>query len=413
MAKKIFFCLAAIIFLKAAILNAADFSSLNSLTDEALKNNPQIQAAKFRYEAAKARIRLLRTLDDPKIEYEYNKIIADMVGNRPPMRVFSVSQGIPFPAKLFLRREAARKEADSYEQEYKETENKVIKDVKEAYSNLFLSNKKIQLTKENLSLLAQFVEIANKRYAVNKAGQQDPLKAQVEYSKLSNQLVLLEQENVITEARMNSLLNRSPDAPLEPPQDSANRRLSLNEEKILKLTKENRPELKSFKIMIRKSEIDYALAKQEYMPDFMLKYSRAESKGKLGTWSGMLGVTVPLWFWEKQDSFVREASANVSVVKADYQAEENMILFEARSSLAKYEAAKKLVDIYETGVLPQAQAAIETAERGYEADKISFLDLLDSFRTLRDFQMEYFQAQADMEIALADLERTVGIDLNK
>jgi len=416
MAKKIFLSLIVGVFAVTGISYSSQPLSLNSLLDEAIRNNPQIQAAKFRYEAAKARIRLLRTLEDPRFEYEYDKITASMDNlmnnNTRPMRTFAISQEFPFPTKLFLRRAAAQKEANAYEQDYKETERKVIKEVREAYSRLFLSGKKIQLTKENLTLLSQFIEVANKKYSVNKANQQDSLKAQVEYSKLSNQLVLLEQEEEISQSRLNSLLSRPLDTFIGAPQEASRKTAELTEEKILRLAKENRPELKSFKEMVRKSEIDYSLSKQEYLPDFMVKYKREETSGGAGSWAGMFGVTVPIWFWEKQDSFVKEAKANVGVANADYQAEENAILFEAKAAFVKFEAAKKLVDIYETGVLPQAEAALQTAQRGYEADKISFLDLLDSLRTLKDFQMEYFEAQANAEIALADLERSVGTDLN-
>ncbi len=169
----------------------------------------------------------------------------------------------------------------------------------------------------------------------------------MEYSKLSNQLVLLEQELKISESMLNSLLNLPPDAEVGIPGEKNDKNLELNEEKILKLTKESRPELKSFKEMVRKSEIDLTLSKLEYMPDFMVKYKREESNGRAGSWAGMLGVTIPLWFWDKQDSFVKEAKANTEVVKADYRAEENMVLFEARSAYAKFEAAKNLVKIYE------------------------------------------------------------------
>ncbi len=416
MAKKIFLYLIIGLFTATGISYSSEPPSLNSFINEARKNNPQIQAAKFRYEAAKARISLLRTLEDPKFEYEYDKITADMdavmKGKTGPMRTFSISQEFPFPGKLFLRKAVAQKEANAYEQDYKETEHKVIKEVKEVYSQLFLSSKKIQLTKENLTLLSQFIEVINKKYSVNKASQQDSLKAQVEYSKLSNQLVLLEQEEKISRSRLNSLLSRDSDAFINHPKETCSKTIELTEEKILKLTKENRPELKSFKEMARKAEIDYSLSRLEYFPDFMLKYKREERNGGAGSWAGMFGVTIPIWFWEKQDSFVKEAKANVGVANADYRAEENVILFEARAAFARFEAAKKLVDIYETGVLPQALAGLQTAQRSYEADKIGFLDLLDSLRTLKDFQMEYFEAQANAEIALADLERSVGIDLN-
>ena len=412
----IFILLTMLVHLKYAYSSESLF--LNSLVDEALKNNPQIQAAKLRYKAAQARVRLLRTLEDPKFEYEYDTIISNMMGSEmnrkiSPMRTIAISQTFPFPTKFFLRKNAAQKEANAYEQEYKETENKVVKDLKEAYFQLFLNNKKIKLTQENLDLLSQFIEIVNKKYSVNKASQQDSLKAQVEHSKLSNQLVFLEQEIKIDQSMLNSLLNRSSDAQIDSVEENSNKVLELNEQAILKLAKENRPELKSFQEMVRKTQIDYSLAKQEYLPDFMIKYKRQESNGKLGSWSGMLGVTVPLWFWEKQDSFVKEAHANVGVVKAQYQAQENIVLFEVRSSYARFDAAKKLVQIYETGVLPQAQAALETARRGYETDSLSFLDLLDSERTLREFQMDYFESLANLEIALADLEGAVGVDLSE
>jgi len=398
-------------FLKCGLSYAQEPSSLNSLVDEALRNNPQIQAAKYRYEAAKSRIRLLRSLEDPKFEYEYGKIIPAMMGQTTPMRTFSVSQEIPFPTKLFLRRAAAQKEANAYEQDYKETERRIIKEIKEAYFQLFLSNKKIQVTKENLSILSQFIEVANKKYSVNKANQQDSLRAQVEYSKLSNQMILLEQEKEISQARLNSILNRPAEEPVIVPEETSTITAELTEDKILKLTKESRPELKSFKEMVRKSEINYSLAKQTYLPDFMVKYRRAEVNGGMGTWDGTLGMTIPIWFWQKQDSFVKEAKADLGVAHADYRAEENVILFEAKAALVKFKAAKKLVDVYETGILPQASASLQTAQRGYETDKISFLDLLDSLRSLKDFQIEYFEAQANMDIALADLERSVGANL--
>ncbi len=414
MVKKVFSLFLAC-FLCFSGLSSAQADSLSSLISEALKNNPQLQAAEYRFIAAKARVRLLRTLADPKIEYEYDKITADMDavmnGSTSPMRTFSVSQEIPFPSKLFLRKQAAQKEANSYEQEFKETQHKIIKDVKEAYFQLFLSEKKIALTKENMELLSQMIEVINKKYTVNKAGMQDSLRAQVEHSKLANQLVLLEQEEKISQSMLKALLGRQQDSNILAIEDKNGLGLELKEENILSLTKENRPELKSFREMVRKSEIDYALSKQEYLPDFMIKYKREERNGGMGSWAGMLGVTVPLWFWEKQDSFVKEARANLSVAKAEYQASENMTLFEARSALAKFEAAKSLVKIYETGVLPQAQSALETARAGYESNKIDFLELLDSLRTLRDFQMEYFEALANLEISLADLERSVGKDL--
>lgn len=396
---------------------AVETLSLNDLIEKCRQDNPQIQAARQRYQAALARVRLLRTLADPQVTFEYDKITAGMDavmrGKSSPMRTFAVSQEFPFPAKLFLRKQAAQKEADAYEQESLEVELKVLKNLKETFSRVFLIKKKILLTQDNLSTLSQFIEIANKKFAVNKARSQDILRAQVEHAKLSNQLILLEQEQGISHSLLNALLDLPGDTVLELREEGGGVSGDLNEREILKKTKEVRPELRSLRDWQKKAEVDYKLSKQEYGPDFMVQYRREEREGQVaaGAWSGMIGVTIPLWFFDKQTSQVKEAQAQWEVAKAEYRAGENMILFEVSSALAKVEAAQRLVKIYETGVLPQAEAALETAIAGYAADKIDFLDLLDASRSVRELQMEYFETLADREIAWADLARTAGYEM--
>ncbi|MDP2905656.1 MAG: hypothetical protein Q8O22_05080, partial [Candidatus Omnitrophota bacterium] len=110
--KKSAFLLIFLLFFAQRYSFSAEDLSLNSLIEECLKNNPQIVAAKQRYFAAQARVRLLRTLADPKFEFEYDKITADMDavmrGKTAPMRTFSISQEIPFPTKLLLRKQVAQ-----------------------------------------------------------------------------------------------------------------------------------------------------------------------------------------------------------------------------------------------------------------------------------------------------------------
>ncbi|MBF0485584.1 MAG: TolC family protein [Candidatus Omnitrophica bacterium] len=396
---------------------ASDAVPLNSLIQEALKNNPRLKAAHYRAEAAQARAALFRNIPDPMLEYDYDRIIpAEAMsggGKVRPMRSLSVSQEIPFPTKIFMRKKSAQKEANALQQEYKETEQAVIKEVKEAYSHLYLNRRKVEYLKDSLSLMSQFVEVTNKKYAVNKAGQQDVLRAQVEYSKLSNTVILYEKEARIAQSLLISLLGREDDAsidilPVDPAKD-----LNLKEEDIVALAKKDRPELKSVREMLEKAEVDSSLSKQEFLPDITVKYQREGKDGKLsrmdeGEWSGSVGINVPLWFWGKQLSGVREARANLEAAKADYKSAENTAVFEAKSAFAKYEAARSLVEIYETGVLPQATSAATTARKAYESGTLGFLELLDSLRMLKDLQMEYFESVSELQVSLADLERSAG-----
>jgi outer membrane protein TolC len=263
--------------------------------------------------------------------------------------------------------------------------------------------------------MRQFVEVTNKKYAVNKAGQQDVLRAQVEYSKLSNTVILYEKEARIAESLLISLLGREDNASIDIPDADPIKDLGLKEGDIVALAKKDRPELKSVRAMLGKAEIESSLSKQELLPDMTLKYKREEKDGSYrdGEWAGMIGINVPLWFWGKQLPEIREARANLEAARADYASAENAAVFEAKSAFAKFEAARRLVEIYETGVLPQATSAVTTAQRAYESGTLSFLELLDSLRMLRDLQMEYFESMAEWQVALADLEQAVGGDLER
>ena len=391
-------------------------ANLSELITEALKNNPQIKAAKMRYEAALARVKLLRSLSDPKLEFEYDKIRAGMDalmrGKTAPMRTFGISQEISFPTKLFLRRQVAGQEAKSLKEEFKEKENEIVQKVKEAYFTLSLNAKKLQITEDTKILLDQLIQTLTNRYSIGQVSQQEVLKAQTENAKLDNQAIMLKQENGIFQAMLKALLSRSQDfEDLKVTVQLEAKNIELNRPKFLNLLKENRPELKAFQEMLRKSEIDYTLAKQEYLPDFMFKYQREERNSSTGGWAAMAGVTVPLWFWEKQSSFVKEAKAQLEEVKAEYRALENMLFSELEAALVKIESQKRLAELYETSFLPQAEAAFRTASIGFEAGKNDFLNFLDSERMLLEFKLDYAQVLVDWELAYADLERAVGKEL--
>jgi outer membrane protein TolC len=397
-------------------------TSLGVLIQEALKNNPRLRAAQYRADADRARVSLFRNIPDPVLEYEYDKITpaaSTMDGGKVrPMETLAVSQSIPFPTKLVLRQRAAKKEAEVLEQQYKATEQAVVKDVKAAYAGLYLNRRKVEYTENTLSLMRQFVEMISRKYAVNKAGQSEVLRAQVEYSRLSNNKILYDKEVRIAQSLLASLLGREDGIFVDSAAVDPVKGLNYKEEDIVALAKQNRPEIRSALAMLGKAQADTSLSRQEFIPDLTLKYKRELPGGKFsrlddGAWSGMAGINVPLWFGGRQLSGIKEARANAAAAKADYKAAVDAAVFEARSAFAKYEAARDLAAVYETGILPQAESAVATARRAYESGALTFLELIDSLRMLRDLQMEYFTAEAGVQVALADLDQSVGGSLDK
>jgi outer membrane protein TolC len=331
-----------------------------------------------------------------------------------PMKTFSVTQDIPFPTKLYLRAKIASKLAKMAYENYKAKERDIIARVKSAYSELALIYKTIEINKENKDVLDQLSKTATTRYGAGQGTQADALKAQVELARVDNELIMLEQKRITAQAKLNVLLNRDPRSdlgvPLAEPAIKFNRTL----DDFYRLTLDNNPELKAYRYAIDRGKAAYDLSLNEYLPDFTVRFRQMVNKGRAenGAWAGMVGVTIPLWFFEKQSFGVKEMRSDLAMVKAEYKGKENSILFEVNDAYARAVANKKLIELYETAFIPQAQEAVNVAMKGYESGKSDFLTFLDSQRMSINFKLDHYQAILDLRIALADLERAVGSDVD-
>ncbi len=388
--------------------------TLDSLIKEAIASNPEILAVKNAFESASARIPQAASLNDPMIEFEYDRITADRMLSGDPMNTFSVTQDIPFPTKLFLRAKITSKLAKMAYENYKAKERDIVSRVKSAYSELSLIYKTIEINKENKNILAQLSKTATTRYGADQGTQADALKAQVELARVDNELIMLEQKRLTAQAKINVLLNRDPRAdfgiPLAEPTIKFNRTL----DDFYRLTLDNNPELKAYRYAIDRGKAAYDLSLNEFLPDFTVRFKQMVNKGRAesGSWAGMVGVTIPLWFFEKQSFGVKEMKSDLAMVKAEYKGKENSVLFEVNDAYARAVANKKLVELYETAFIPQAQETVSVAIKGYESGKSDFLTVLDSQRMLINFKLDHYKAILDLRIALADLERIVGTDID-
>ncbi|MBF0484336.1 MAG: TolC family protein [Candidatus Omnitrophica bacterium] len=411
------FSLSIFIFLFSSTVKAESVQSytLDSLIQEALTLNPEILSAKNAFESANARIPQAASLNDPEIDFEYDRITADRELSGKPMKTFSVSQDIPFPTKIYLRAKIASKLAKMAYENYKAKERDVVAQLKSAYSELSLIYKEIEISKENKSLLEQISKTATTRYGSGRGSQVEALKSQVELARVDNELILLEQKRVTAQARLNVLLNRDPKTDFGIPVAESAITFNRTLDDFYRLTLDNNPELKAYRYATDRGQAAYDLSLNEFLPDFNLKFRQMVNKGSFvdGAWAGMIGVTIPLWFFEKQAFGVKEMKSDLKMLKAEYKGKENSVLFELNDAYARANANKKLVELYETAFIPQAQETVNVAAKGYESGKSEMLTvLLDSQRMLIDFKLQHYKAILDLRIALADLERVVGAGID-
>ena len=277
--------------------------NVDQLVEEGLQNNPEILAAKKRWEVFKEKIPQAFALEDPMFSFGIINLPTNFSFNDEDMTMkeFALSQKLPFPGKRPLMREMAEKEAEAVHNEIQGKINQIIRDVKATYYELSHVYRATDVIQRNKDLLETFAKIAESRYAVGEGIQQDVIKAHVEVSKMVDELLMQSQRRRALEAKLNALLNRAPEAPVGKPEEFVFRKIPLTSEELYKMAMEMNPVLKGMKKMIEAREKAHALAKSEYYPDFNLKFAygqRAPTPGgmnRMDMLTGMVEVNIPIF----------------------------------------------------------------------------------------------------------------------
>jgi outer membrane protein TolC len=388
---------------------------VDQLIDEALQNNPEILAAKKKWEIFKEKAPQAFALEDPMLGFGIINLPTDFSfkDEDMTMKEISISQRLPFPGKRPLMREMAEKEAEAVFSEIQGKVHQIIKEVKASYYELSHIYRTTEVVERNKKILEDFAKIAEARYAVGEGIQQDLLKAHVEVSKMVDELIMLGQRKKSIEAKLNALLNRPPEEPIGEPEPFVFRKFPYSMEEVQKMALEVNPTLNGMKKMIEAKQKAYALAKKEYYPDFNLKFAYGQRDNgpemkRKDMLSGMVEINIPIFYKSKQDRKVAEIMAEIQSLEAQYRAMKNEISFMIAEMGSMLQREDRKMELYKTGILPQASLQISSAMSAYRVNKADFMTLLDSQMTLYKYELEYHLALTEYERNVAGLGAAVG-----
>ena len=390
--------------------------SLRELTGEAMRNNPEIVAAQKSYEAARQRPSQASSLPDPMISFGYTSVGNPLPGAGLGTQVLSnlgvmYSQELPYPGKLKLRGEIAAAEAGAVFQQYQAVELGVISRLKQAYYRLQYTYAASDLLHRDRDLLNKLVSVTESRYSVGKAAQQDVFKVQTQVSILETRLVKLDQERSSSEAEINSILNRRPDAPVGRPEDTAPKDLTVTLDDLYAAAAQNSPALHSARKMIERSELAVNSARKEYYPDMTLTGGYFNQGEMAPMFQVQASFKVPIYFWRKQRAGVNEQVSTLSQARRTFEATDQSLQFRIKDDYTMAQASAKLMQLYQRTVVPQGNLALEASLTTYETGSVDFLSVLTNFTTVLDYEMNYYGEALNYALALSHLEEMTGRQL--
>jgi cobalt-zinc-cadmium efflux system outer membrane protein len=396
---------------------------LDHLIQEGLYNNPALKASYNAWQAATSRVPQAGSLPDPRLGFSVmNLPINSFAFNQEPMtgKQVSLMQMFPFPGKLGLKQKIANEEAKIFEYQYQELRNELIKNIKLIYYDLCYVDRAIVTSEKNATLLKQFSQIAETRYRVGKGLQQDVLRSEVEVSMMDEKLLRLEQQKQSLWIQLNALLNRPSNATEQNIEvlSHPGSVLKLEIAKLDSLANQNNPLLLAWYGMVQQSEQKLRLAKKDYLPDFNLGVEYTQRDALMPNMegvdflSGSVSISLPIFFWKKQNKQVEEYKLNEVSVSNSYENFCRQLQGELENKLNEFDRNIQLLTLYQQGILIQASQSVQSALAAYQVDKVDFLTLVNNQMSLFNYELDYYRILSDYYKNIAELEALVGTKLD-
>jgi outer membrane protein TolC len=389
---------------------------LQSLIEEALARNPEIQAASRQAARVKARVPQRGALPDPMLSYgvmnEGRPIPFQTLGKAGFSEVYvGILQELPYPGKRGLREEVAQEEARAAEWALESVRRRVVAQVKEAYYQLYAVDAALDIVERNRELLENLERVAAALYTVGQGIQQHVLDAQVEISRLEERISLLRQQRSVVEALLNSLLYRESGNPLGRPEPLGPEPLGYEMEQLWKMAEESSPALRERSQWVAAGERSLSLAQRELLPDLGVNFVY-HNRGGLDPYYTFGGtLSLPLYAGRKQRKAIEEASEGLLESRHTFDAARARVRYEVTEAYLSAKTAERLLSLYEEGILRQARLSLDSASAQYQVGRVDFLTVLNSWTRLLEYDVTYHEQIAEHEKALARLEPHVGTQL--
>ncbi len=384
-----------------------------------LRRNRSLQAQAHRWRAALDEIPQVRSLPDPLLMYGgYIEEVETRVG--PQRHALAVSQRVPWPGKLLTAADLAFEESEAARARIDAVRRDVVHELTAAYARYYVLAREVAITAENLTLLRHWEQVAQTRFRAGaRAAHRDVIKAQLEIGLLEDRLASLRDARRPLVGALRALLDLPPGVELPWPTELPEARLALDEAGVLTVLTRDNPLLAALDREVAAREEGVSLARQSYLPDFMLgldyiEVGPARASGVSGSGQdaliGRFGLTLPIW-WGRYAAEVDAARARLRAAELSRAQTENDLVARAEQALYDYRDAERKVRLYEGSLIPKAEESLRAGVTAWETGAGDFLDVLDTERMLLELHLSRERARAERLRALSDLERLSGADL--
>lgn len=388
--------------------------SLDALTRLAIARNPEIRAARRKVRRLAQRVTQARSLPDPRFSIAPLGQMAETAAGQVELMA-SASQTFPAPGKLDAQARLAQQEVEIARAELAQTQLRIVRAVRQARWRLYAAAQSARITRENMAVLDQALQIVQARLAAGVASQDAALRLSVERIELDRLIERYEQERVQAQADLNALLDRPAEAPFAAMGVVDVPDVTPDVAKQAARAAQAHPLVVAQRKRVQRFREARVLAALDRVPDVTLSASfnaveadglSPVANGRDQWWFGF-SINLPVWT-DRLDAQEREATLGALEAAASQQAASREVERRLADALAQARSLHAQALLLRDEIVPQAQQAVEAALASFAAGEGDFLTVIDHWRRSLAFSLALETTKAGLGQALAAIDEALG-----
>ena len=378
----------------------------------AAENNPGLKAKFNEYMAALEVAPQVNSLPDPQAAFAYFiRPVETRVG--PQQLRLSASQMFPWFGILETRENVANQSANAKYEVFLEAKSRLYNEVRSSYFNIYFNKRAIEITRENLKILASFQKLANIKVETGKVSAVDEYRIEMEIGDLENQLALLIDEQVVLEVMFTRLLNAEHSLEIYIPEILWTHDLALEKEQVMDSISVNNHQLLVLNLQQEVLEFRKELAKKAGKPNFQIGFDYTLVGQGTDNLAGTdafvfprVGITIPL-YRTKYKAMVNEVAYLQQAKEAEESDRLNLLETILEKSWKEYKDSERRISLYQTQQT-LADQSLKLLETEYSTGNKNFEEILRMERKLLTYGLELEKARSDKQAAISFINYLMG-----
>lgn len=328
----------------------------------------------------------------------------------------SLMQQIQIAGERGVRLDAAARLRDLTDAEIEEIRWLVHCNIHAAFHVALIEQERMQLAERVVAFQQEVLRVVKLQIS---AGEVDPLTlrlAEAEAAQADQLLVAAQQAFLVSRIRLAQLAGWPVDNPPMPGGELDAPRDPPPSEELAAIARERLPSLVSRAARVSEADARVKVAKREVapLPSIGVQYRREgnpvpASEGPYNIVMGAVSIPIPSFQTNQGDRAL--AQADVTVAQAELTAAHQLLDGQIAEAHSQVVAAARRTHAYGTQILPQFEENLALLRRSFELGEIDILALSTGRERFLRIQSDALSAQLDYYVALAGLERVVGVDL--